>query len=301
MTKDTPIAKAIGKVIIAAAWADGSIQKEEIDCLKDLLFQLPELADADWAELNKFLESPIGQAEREIFVAELRELLASEEERDFAFYALDRVVDADGVVTEHEQKTIDAIKKALVVESEDALHGIARLLHQPIKARIARSEGKSLDRVFDLEETIHSRVSNMRDGRFALNLCEEELRKLVLAGLLMARVVRADGRIDDAEVEATTRYLIEKWELCAEEAQFVIVVSLSDEVPDMDTIRICRAFYEITSLKERVQFLDVLFQVGMVDGHLSEDEVDEVLNICANIKLEQNYFHAAFSRVVGNF
>ena len=32
---------ALGKAMIAAAWTDGTVNNDEINCLKDLLFQLP--------------------------------------------------------------------------------------------------------------------------------------------------------------------------------------------------------------------------------------------------------------------
>ena len=34
----------LAKVIIAAAWADGQVSHEEVNSLKDLLFQLPRAA-----------------------------------------------------------------------------------------------------------------------------------------------------------------------------------------------------------------------------------------------------------------
>jgi len=127
---------------------------------------------------------------------------------------------------------------------------------------------------------------------------DTEMRKLCLAGILMARVIGADGVLEDKEVAQTVRYLEEKWKLSTEEAHFVIIVSLSGKVEELDLIRVCRHFYEFTSELERIQFLDVLFQVGMEDGKLMDDEIDEVINIAANLKLEQDHFQTAFNRIV---
>lgn len=43
----TNVIMALAKVMIAAAWADGSVNNDEINSLKDLLFQLPEMTDSD--------------------------------------------------------------------------------------------------------------------------------------------------------------------------------------------------------------------------------------------------------------
>lgn len=294
---NSPITKTLGKVIIAAAWADGQIQKEEKDCLKDLLFQLPELGNDGWLELDALMEAPVSPADRRKFVRELKKLLKTEEERSFAFYALDRVIDADGVVTDGEKQTVRSMKAALWDVSVKTVEKMEVLLREPLQKRTAANTEK-LRQVYEIESMIHERVGDMQKGRFAINMVEEELRKLCLAGILMARVVRADGVIDDNEVAETVRFLKEKWELTGEEAHFVIMVSLSDKVNDLDLIRICRWFYELTNEEERIQFLDVLFQVGMEDGELTEDEIHEVLNITANLKLEQAHFETAFNRVL---
>ena len=55
---------ALAKVMIAAAWADGAVSIEEMNSLKDLLFQLPEMTASDWSELDIYIETPIGDAER---------------------------------------------------------------------------------------------------------------------------------------------------------------------------------------------------------------------------------------------
>ena len=39
---------ALAKLMIAAAWADNLVSIEEINCLKDLLFRLPEMTAKDW-------------------------------------------------------------------------------------------------------------------------------------------------------------------------------------------------------------------------------------------------------------
>jgi hypothetical protein len=55
------VIKALAKVMIAAAWSDGSITVDEVNSLKDLLFQLPMTA-SDWAELDIYLDAPVGEA-----------------------------------------------------------------------------------------------------------------------------------------------------------------------------------------------------------------------------------------------
>ena len=74
----------LGKVLIAAAWADGEITGEEKNCLKDLLFRLPEVSARDWAALEIYLDHPVGEEERGRLVAELISQISRPSEKDLA-------------------------------------------------------------------------------------------------------------------------------------------------------------------------------------------------------------------------
>jgi uncharacterized membrane protein YebE (DUF533 family) len=53
---DATFILTLGKVIIAAAWADGEVAHDEMNCLKDLLFRLPGLTGREWAMLEMYTE-----------------------------------------------------------------------------------------------------------------------------------------------------------------------------------------------------------------------------------------------------
>jgi len=46
---DEKLIITLAKVLIAGAWADGELTNEEINCVKDLMFNLPELNATQWA------------------------------------------------------------------------------------------------------------------------------------------------------------------------------------------------------------------------------------------------------------
>jgi uncharacterized tellurite resistance protein B-like protein len=96
---DTNMILTLGKVIIAAAWADGEVSPEEVNSLKDLLFHLPGLTGREWANLEMYIESPVGEAERARLVIQLTEQISSGSDKTLALHALDGLVSADGVIT----------------------------------------------------------------------------------------------------------------------------------------------------------------------------------------------------------
>ena len=95
---------------MAAAWADHEVSNEEINSLKDLLFRLPELTGREWATLEMYIKSPVGEAERERLVDQLKDQLKSSEDKALAKQALEELVGADGVVTDEERTVIDSIE-----------------------------------------------------------------------------------------------------------------------------------------------------------------------------------------------
>lgn len=304
--RNNAIALALGKVIIAAAWVDGEIQQEEVSCLKDLLYQLPELPPESWDELNASMASAVSGEEAKQWIKSIKSLLKTEEDKSFALYALERVVNADGVVTDQERKFIDEMTFILKGQSANWAGKIDILLKKPIRRRehaVSEELSTPEDPILGAKEFLEAR--SRRLSTYSRNpfknhaLPRAEARKLHLAGILMAAIVRADGRVEDVEVFQVIQFLQERWDLSREEARYVSTVCLNYSRKRKDVMRSCREFYEITDEVERVAFFDVLFKVALADGILSEEEVQAVMAIAANLKLGHHEFHLALERFAG--
>ena len=66
---DAKFVMDMAKLIIAAAWADGELQAEEINSLKDLIFSLGDITEGDWAQLDIYTDSPVSADERDQLLA----------------------------------------------------------------------------------------------------------------------------------------------------------------------------------------------------------------------------------------
>ncbi len=293
LMKIPEIALALGRVIVAAAWADGEIQGEEIDCLKDLLFQLPELDDQGWAELETVLDKPVTAGERKRFVRELKSLLVSRADIEFVFYALEQIVRADGVVTQSEKALLDDIKAGISDVAPNELNSFERLLHQPIQTRRALIRDR-LSKAQDLEDFISSSAVDLRQrlGKSAVSL--QRVRKFCLAAMLIARIVRCDDRSSSLERDTGQKLLAECWNLKDEEAGWLTDLCFGRVLGDMDLVRVCRSFYNITKAEERLDLLRILFQIAVADHSLSEEEMREILDITANLKISQGDFQSVY-------
>ena len=285
---------ALGKVMIAAAWADGAVTYEEINSLKDLLFQLPDMTASDWAELDIYIDAPVGEAERARLVEDLRAALSSPSDKAQALAALDALVEADGQVTDSEQAVIDEIKSTIQNADVGIFGQLGGLLRGPLQRR-SQSIANAPNRELEIDDFIKNKIffkvrHHLELEDVDMNVPEPVLRKLSLAGGLMARVAYVDRQVKEDEFEAMVAALENNWGISQAEAALVVEVAVSEICRDLDYYRLSREFFESTSPEEQVQFLDVLFAIADGDGYVSHEEIEEIRTIASSLKLTHKQF-----------
>jgi uncharacterized tellurite resistance protein B-like protein len=285
---------ALAKVMIAAAWADGSVTHEEINSLKDLLFQLPEMTASDWAELDIYIETPVGDAERARLVAELQASLSSSRDKAMALTMIDELAGADGEIAPEEQATVEEIKLFIQEANVGVLGGMGKLLGNSMNRR-SRAIGNAPNRELYLDDYVKNKVFYNVSRRLELeeteiDIPEAELRKLSLAGGLMARVAYIDHEVQEGEFDSMVVAIQENWSLSNLEAALVAESAVSAITKGLDYYRMSRQFFESTTENERVRFLDALFAVADGDGRVSYQEIEEIRTIATVLKLTHKQF-----------
>ncbi|MGW8251633.1 MAG: tellurite resistance TerB family protein [Anaerolineales bacterium] len=291
---DSNVIMALAKVMIATAWADGSITNDEINCLKDLLFQMPEMTARDWDALDIYIESPVGEAERQRLLGELVSNLRSDRDKALAMSAIDSMVKADGSLPEDERKAMEEIREAIQDANMGVFGNLGKLLGGSMRRR-SQALADAPNRELYLDDYTKNRVYYEVSRRLELeggsiDLPEEELRKLSLAGGLMARVAYVDGDVNEGEMDTMVQAIQEHWHLADVQAALVAEVAVSQVSKGMDYYRLSRRFFEKTNEDERVRFLDVLFAVAAGDGYVSYEETEEIRTIATVEKLTHKQF-----------
>jgi uncharacterized tellurite resistance protein B-like protein len=290
----TNLIMALAKVIIAAAWADGEMSNEEINSLKDLLFRMPEMTARDWARLEIYMHSPVSQSDRLRLVQELQASLSTPADKALAISKLEELAAADDVVTAEERAVVKEIKGALQEVDVSIFGRMGRLLRGPVQRR-AEAVAESHNRELFLDDFLKNRIfykvrRHLDQDTFELDLPEIELRKLSLAGGLMARVAMVDHQVTEEEFEAMLAIMLQKWELSREAAAFVAEIAVDEISKDLDFYRLTRRFFELTSEAERLRLLDVLFAVAQAGGRVSYEETEEIRTISKMLKLTHKQF-----------
>lgn len=285
---------ALAKVLIAAAWTDGTISNEEVNSLKDLLFHLPGMTAHDWSELDIYLDAPVEPDERARLVAELQAALAERSDRELAVAALDDLLKADGQVSDEEQAVFQEVRSAIEAGNAKALGSFGRMIRGPVQRR-SEAVMKAPNRELYLDDFVNNRIYYQLSQRWnkdltKLDIPEVTLRKLSLAGGLMARVANVDRQVTDEEFESMVAAIQRYLNLEREAAGYVAEVAVSSMGKDLDYYRLSREFFQATSAEERVRFLDVLFAVAAADGILSHEEMEDIRQVAIELKLTHEQF-----------
>lgn len=294
-SKKTPnrrLVMTLAKVVIAAAWADGEISLDEINCLKDLLFQLRGLDARGWASLEIYMTNPIGPEERERLLVELKRQIRSSRDKRMALQALDDMACADGSPADNEQRVIDEIKAAIDSASVGIFSGIGNMLAGAIERR-SKALANAPNRELYFDEFVRNKILfnlRQRQGDLGLDIPEEDLKKLSLTGGLMARVSNIDRKTTTAEIGAMIEAMQKGWKISSDAAAFVAEVAVSASSLEVDYFRMTREFFTNTTPEERAQLLDVLFAVAAADGEISLTETEEIRKIAGGLKLTHRQF-----------
>jgi uncharacterized tellurite resistance protein B-like protein len=261
----------LAKVLIAAAWADGELTHEEVNSMKDLLFHLPQLSARQWAYLKFAIRTP--------------------RDRELAQQALEEMLHADGDVSAEEEQIAAEIRATIDSVSVDALSRLVK----GMTGRRARTLANAPNREAYLDDFVKNKVyygvrRRLDLGEAELEVGEDVLRTLSLAGGIMAQVARVNPQISDAEVGTIVDALQTYWHLDADQAAFVAGVAISETASLMDRNRLAREFASVVGPRERAEFLDVLFAVAAADGVASYDEIEEIRTMARSLKLSHRQF-----------
>jgi uncharacterized tellurite resistance protein B-like protein len=280
----------IGKVIIATAWADGMITDDEVNSLKDLLWRLPAVNAREWEELEIYLDAPVDDAERERLVAQLRQQIDTTDARNLAFSAIDNMVSADGVMSDSERAVVAEIKSSL--DSADV--GVWGSLSRMLISRRTEAAASAPNREVYLNDFVRNRVYyKMRQRLSAENrqweIPDDELRRLGLAGGLLALIAQFSEGVSDKERSAMESALQSAWSLPPDSVAFIVEVALANG-EKLDLFRVVREFSEVTTDEERQAFLNALFTVAAADNKASFDEIEQLRLVAKGFKLSHQEF-----------
>ena len=284
----------LGKLLIAAAWADGTLSTEEVNGLKELLFQLPDISGEEWMELELYMASPVTEEERQRLLNRVLKRTTSRADKDLALQALQKLVFSESQGADRQTEVV----KQLQEDIEQGSTGFLEHLRRPLR-RILNLRGQQYSDEHDRESRLDDFIKNtiyfqvtmeLRDRGMSFDLPDSDIRKLCLTAGLMARVAGIDHTVSQEETTVMTDVLQKSWKLTEEQAELVVEISHHRIFRGLDGVRLVKRFNDFTTSEERKDFLDCLFAVANAADQTSFDEIEEIREIAKGLELSHQDF-----------
>jgi uncharacterized tellurite resistance protein B-like protein len=273
-------ALALLKVLIAAAWADNRLSQSEMNYLKSLARRF-NLSDADWVELEPYLEDPPSDAEVDALFKDLLARIATPIGRNQVVRHIEEILRADENMTAEEHDFLEqytlALKEASTVE---LLVGRMKSLFQkrPSESRL------------DLDEFIRNKILFKLRRKIGATEITPEMYRLCLLGGMMGIVAHADGEIDFRELEEIRRQLQTRARFEPEALDTLMAIIEEESVRGLDRGRLITEYTADAGFEDRVELLDLLFAVAAADGALTHAELEELRGISAAMSLSHRQY-----------
>ncbi|TFG66318.1 MAG: hypothetical protein E4H32_00020 [Nitrospirales bacterium] len=284
----------LGKLLIATAWADGTLSTIEINGLKELLFQLPDISGEEWMELELYMASPVGEAERQRLLGRVLGRMGSAEDKALALETLEKLMPPGASESDQQTEVVQQLRDDLEKGSGGFLDHLRRPFRRMLNLR-GQHYSDEHDRESRLEDfiknTIYFQVTmELRDRGITFDLPDIDIRKLCLAAGLMARVAGVDHVVSSEETTVMSKVLQRHWTLTEDQAQLVAEISHHRIFRGLDSVRLVKRLKELTTRTERKEFLDCLFEVANAADQTSFEEIEEIRSLAQGMDLSHQDF-----------
>jgi len=288
---------SLAKLVIAAAWADGELSNDEINALKDLLFNADEVTAEDWTVLKMYMDAPVGKDEQEELLGRVTDAIRGSADKDLALNTLEHLFGCDGKVTPEEHELMTRIRQDIDGTGTGLISGLSKAIKSAIGQRSTAVRASCL-RERDSDDYVQNTIFydlqlKLKNTEARIDRPEGEIRKLCLATGLLAHVAHVDETISSEERAAIRGVLAEDWHMTDEEAELLVAVACDRTTRGLDYFRLSHGYFECTNAEERKGLLRTLFRIANAAGKTTNDEIEEVRRVANSLKLSHEDFIAA--------
>jgi uncharacterized tellurite resistance protein B-like protein len=283
-------ALALLKVLIAAAWADSRLSQSEINYIKTLMKRF-HLKEADWIELEPWLEDAPTEAETEEFFRELLARIASPGARAEVVAHLEEMMKADAKITAEEHDFLE--QYAMILRNASTVE----LLVRRMRGLFARRQNF---RPLDLDEFLRNKILFKLRRRIGDGQITPDMYRLCLLGGLMGVVARADNEVGGREMEEVRKQIEFRGKFDPEALDVLMTIIEEESVRGLDRARLIAEYTANAGFDERIELLDLLFAVAAADGGLKHAELEELRAISAAMHLSHKQYIDAKLRSKGD-
>lgn len=108
--------------------------------------------------------------------------------------------------------------------------------------------------------------------------------------VLAARVIKADGKVEQQELDFVRSQFVSMFGKERANESFQVFRKIVDQ--QIPLTKVCNQINGFTNHSTRLQLIHFLFKLGLADGHLHKNEVDEIRRIARNLRINPYDFES---------
>jgi uncharacterized tellurite resistance protein B-like protein len=284
---------ALLRVLAAAAWADGRLDPEETNRIKELMLAY-DLGDREVAEIDRLLEIPVSYDRCEELTRELLPLLTTDAERREVLEEVERLFHADGALDPAEREVIDNLRS--IMESMSTVDTfIGRIVGVFRKALPPRSPGAG-ELTEYVKNVVLQRLDDFSGGAWRASVDAESLNRYTLVGAVLGKVAAAEGGVGAGELDRIRQILASTYALSGEPLDWTVRAVEEVASGDLDRQALLSEFNRIADMDERKQLLNAAFAVAASDGVIAAEELEELRLISNFLWIDPRDYNAVRRR-----
>ena len=263
------------KVLAAAAWADGKLEPEEVNRIKELMLT-SDLEPAEVNEIYDLLNAPVSYERCEALTRDLMGMLGSRREREEALRELETLLRADGTLDEDEREVLEGLKG--IMDAMNSVDGfmarITSVFRRVLPPRdLSRDPGELTQY---LKNAVLRRTDDLSQGRWRETLDAASLNRYTLFGAILGRVADVEDGISQEELDRIRALLAERFSLKPPILDWVVQAVREASSAKMDRQGLLSEFNRIADMDQRLELLDAAFAVAAADGVIGPEELTEL-------------------------
>ncbi len=303
------------KVLVAAAWADGELNPQEIRTLTEYLRRLG-ISPAEYAELKPLLDGPLRPAEAHLLLEQQLEWLSSRPEQGAVLAAVEDLLLADDKLSEAEGDFLSRLRELMknpatpqlfVSQLRGLWRDVAAPAALPSRQRGKGESGEGGEQTEPSEEFYRRRLLEYFRHTLALararasmsmdsGVPDADLYRVVIWAALLSVVAHADADFCPAEEAELLELLRVDEQLPEPDLKVVVDAYRSASLEQFDLAWLVREFSKIASPEEAGRLLDCLFLVAAADGELHQHELAVIREIATRLGFADDVYQAGLSR-----
>jgi uncharacterized tellurite resistance protein B-like protein len=266
---------ALVKVLAAAAWADGKLETEEINRLKELMLA-HDMSPREMGEVQVLLDAPVSYARCEELTRDLLGMLASPAERDAVLHEVETLLRADGTFTGDEEEVLAGLRG--IMDAMTSVDGFMNRITGVFRRAFARrDEAASPGELTEyLKNTVLHRLDDLSGRAWRAEFDAATLNRFTLFGAVLGRVAQAEDGISGDELARVREILRTRFGIEPPLLSFVAQAVEESASAHVDRQGLLSEFNRVSDSEGRKELLDAAFAVAAADGTVGKGELEEL-------------------------